>query len=42
MKGQCGGYRYLASRKSKKLRSIKKSAKRGGSRHRVKKTMRKH
>lgn len=37
--GQCGGYRYTPSRKSKTLRSIKKSTK-GGARRRVKKTKR--
>ena len=35
--GQCGGYRYTPSRKSKTLRSIKKK---GGARRRVKKTRR--
>ena len=39
--GQCGGYRYVRSRKSKTVRSIKKS-KKGGARRRVKKTARKH
>jgi hypothetical protein len=39
--GQCGGYRYIPSRrpKSNTLRSIKKSTK-GGARRRVKKTRR--
>ena len=37
--GQCGGYRYVRSRKSKTLRSIKKSAK-GGAKRRTKKTKR--
>jgi len=38
--GQCGGYRYTPSRRNKSMRSIKKSAKRGGARRRVKKTRR--
>jgi hypothetical protein len=40
--GQCGGYRYIPSRrpKSKTLRSIKKKSSKGGAKRRVKKTKR--
>lgn len=39
MTGQCGGYRYIRSRRNKSLRSIKKT-RNGGARRRVKKTIR--